>query len=162
MLKRKLPQFLVGLIVFPLAIWSIGCSSGSSSGSSAGNSPDGLNAYPRALGASDEASAIQALRTIATAQTQAKVIRGSYGDFMVLTSAGLLDSRFASASPNLRGYRFTMNVADSDYSVNADPQPTGNQPATGVRHFYLDSSDNVIRVNSSQPATKNDQQLGAQ
>ncbi|HVS83348.1 MAG TPA: hypothetical protein VHE60_16590 [Pyrinomonadaceae bacterium] len=137
---------LVGLFVVALLFAS--CSSGSSSG--------GLGVYPKAVGAADEASAIQSLRTIATAQQQLKATQGSYGTFDALTQAGLLDLRFAGSAPNLRGYRFTMNVTDSDFSVNADPQTTETQPTTGVRHFYLDSNDNSIHVSLRQAASKND------
>ncbi|HYW71694.1 MAG TPA: hypothetical protein VE961_11705, partial [Pyrinomonadaceae bacterium] len=45
--------------------------------STAGNGSEGLGAYPKSMGAADEGSAIQALRTIATAQTQAKAMRNS-------------------------------------------------------------------------------------
>ena len=112
------------------------------------------------MGAADEGSAIQALRTIATAQTQAKVTRGAYGDFDSLVQAGLLDQRFAGSNPNLRGYRFTMTVSENGFAVNADPQTTQTSPTTGSRHFYLDSTDDAIHVNSSQPATKQDPLLG--
>jgi hypothetical protein len=115
-----------------------------------------LGVYPKAVGATDEASAIQSLRTIATAQQQLKATRGAYGGFDALTQAGLLDLRFAGRAPNLKGYRFTMNVTDSDFSVNADPQTTETQPTTGVRHFYLDSADNSIHVNTMQVASRND------
>jgi hypothetical protein len=128
---------------------------------SSGSSPEGSGAYTKAVGAADEGSAIQTLRTIATAQTQAKTMRGAYGDFMTLTQAGLLDPRFASAVPNLRGYRFTMTATESDFSVTADPQATETNPTTGVRHFYLDSSDNAIHVNSTQTASKKDPLLSA-
>jgi hypothetical protein len=124
------------------------CASGSSSG--------GLGVYPKAVSAADEASAIQSLRTIATAQQELKATRGAYGSFDALTQAGLLDLRFAGSAPNLRGYRFTMSVTESDFSVNADPQTTETQPTTGVRHFYLDSAENSIHVNPTQTASKND------
>ena len=123
---------------------------------SPGDSSKGLGVYPKALGAADEASAIQSLRTIATAQQELKATRGVYGNFDALTQAGLLDARFVGSAPNLRGYRFTMNATDSDFSVNADPQATETQPTTGVRHFYLDSADNSIHVNAGQAASKND------
>jgi hypothetical protein len=137
---------LPGLFVVALAFAS--CSSGDSS--------QGLGVYPKAVGAADEASAIQSLRTIATAQHQLKATRGAYGGFDALTQAGLLDLRFAGSAPNLKGYRFTMNATDSDFSVNADPHTTETQPTSGVRHFYLDSTDNSIHVNVGQAASKND------
>jgi hypothetical protein len=123
---------------------------------SSSDSSKGLGVYPKAVGAADEASAIQALRTIATAQQELKATRGAYGSFDALTQAGLLDLRFAGSAPNLKGYRFTMNATESDFSVNADPQPTETQPASGVRHFYLDSSENSIHVNATQAASRND------
>jgi hypothetical protein len=126
---------------------------------SSGNSPGGLGVYPKAMGAADEASAIQTLRTIAAAQQQLKALRGGYGNFDALTQAGVLDARFAGSSPNLRGYRFTMSAGDSDFSVNADPQITEKQPTTGVRHFYLDSTDNSIHVNLTHAASRNDPSL---
>jgi len=137
---------LVGLCVGALMLAS--CSSG--------DSPKGVGVYPKAMGAADEASAIQALRTIATAQQELKATRGVYGNFDALTQAGLLDARFAGSTPNLKRYRFSMNATDSDFSVNADPQITETQPTTGVRHFYLDSADNSIHVNTTQAASKND------
>ncbi len=142
-------SLLPGLLVGALVLAS--CSSGSSS--------EGPGVYPKAMGAADEASAIQSLRTIATAQQQLKATQGSYGTFDALTQAGMLDARFAGSAPNLKGYRFTMNVTDSDFSVNADPQTTETQPTTGVRHFYLDSNDNSIHVNVRQTASKNDPAL---
>jgi hypothetical protein len=125
-----------------------------SSGNSGGSGP-----YPKAMSAADEASAIQSLRTIATAQGQSKAASGNYGSFDALVQAGFLDQRFSGNAPNLRGYRFTMKVSDSDFTVNADPQITGSQPTTGSRHFYLDSSDNAVHVNLGQPASKNDPTL---
>ena len=118
----------------------------------------GLGVYPKAVGAADEGFAIQALRTIATAQTQFKVTRGSYGDFDSLTQAGLLDQRFASATPTLKGYRLSMKSSENEFTVNADPE-TQPQGTTGSRHFYLDSSDNAIHVNATQTAGKTDQLL---
>ena len=120
---------------------------------------EGLGVYPKAVGAADEGSAIQNLRTIAGAQTQAKAMRNSYGDFDTLVQLGFLDRRFAGTNPNLRGYRFTIVVNENEYSVTADPQPTENAPATGSRHFYLDSTDNVVHVNATQTASRKDPAL---
>jgi hypothetical protein len=117
---------------------------------------EGLRAYPKAVGAADEGAAIQNLRTIANAQTQAKAMRNSYGDFDTLVQLGFLDRRFAGTNPNLRGYRFTIVANENDFAVTADPQTTENAPTTGSRHFYLDSSDNTIHANSTQPATRQD------
>jgi hypothetical protein len=142
-------SLFIGLFVCTLLLAS--CSSG--------NSSEGLGVYPKAVGASDEAFAIQSLRTIATAQSQLKVTRGVYGDFEALTQAGLIDQRFVGRSPNLKGYQFNMSVTDSEFAVSADPRTTETQPTTGNRHFYLDSTDNAVHVNASQPASRNDPAL---
>lgn len=123
---------------------------------STGNSSQGLGALPKAMGAAEEASTIQALRTIATAEGQLKGTRGAYGDFEALTSAGFLDSRFASHTPNVQGYRFTISATDAEFAVTADPQATDTHPTTGSRHFYLDGSDNTVHANPTQTASKTD------
>jgi hypothetical protein len=128
--------------------------------SCSGSSSEGLRVYPKAMGAADEGSAIQTLRTIATAEAQMKATRGSYGDFDALTQAGYLDQRFADRTPNLKGYRFTISATDSEFAVNADPQTTETQPTTGSRHFYLDGSDNAVHANPKQAASKNDPVVG--
>jgi hypothetical protein len=129
---------------------------------SSGNSSGGLGALPKAMGAADEASAIQTLRTIATAEGQLQATRGSYGDFETLTQSGYLDSRFAGPAPNLRGYRFTISATDAEFTVRADPQTTETQPTTGVRHFYLDGTDNAVHANPNQAASKSDPVAGTQ
>ena len=121
-----------------------------------------MGAYPKAMGAADEGSAIQTLRTIATAEAQLKATRGSYGDFATLTQSGYLDSRFAGPAPNQRGYRFTISATEAEFTVRADPQTTETQPTTGVRHFYLDGTDNAVHANPDQPASKSDPVVGTQ
>jgi hypothetical protein len=128
--------------------------------SCAANKSEGLGVYPKAMGAADEGSAIQTLRTIATAEGQLKASRGSYGDFEALTQGGYLDSRFAAPTPNQRGYRFTISASESDFSVNADPQTTETQPTTGSRHFYLEGSDNAVHANPTRAASKSDPVAG--
>jgi len=129
---------------------------------SSGGSNEGLGVYPKAMGAADEGSAIQTLRTIATAEAQMKATRGSYGDFEALTQAGYLDSRFAGPTPNQRGYRFTVTATDAEFTVHADPQTTETQPTTGVRHFYLEGSENAVHANATQTASKSDPVVGTQ
>ena len=119
------------------------------------NSSEGLNVYPKAVEAADEGFAIQSLKMIATAQTQAKVMRGSYADFKTLNEAGLLDERFAASAPVLKGYQFTMTENEAEFVVHADPQKPPLDQAR-ARHLYLDSSDGSIHVNTVQTATKTD------
>lgn len=135
----KLSLALLSLLI----VWSCGSS-------------EGLNSYTKAVGAADEGSTIQTLRTIASAQAQYRAANGEYGSFGALTKAGMLDARFAGDAPTLKGYRFTMSANSTTFSVNADPQATESQPAIGSRHFFLDSSDGVIRANSKQPASAGD------
>jgi hypothetical protein len=134
----------------------LGCcllSSCSSSGS------EGLGAYPKAVAAADESSAIQALRTIASAQLQAKAMRNSYENFDTLVQLGFLDQRFAGTNPVLRGYRFAISANAAEFTVTADPQLTPDAPPTRSRHFSLDWTDNTIHVNAAQTATHNDPAL---
>ena len=46
------------------------------------------------------------------------------------------------------------------FAVNADPEKAEGFCATGKNHFYLDSTDKTIHVNSTQPATVADPPLG--
>jgi hypothetical protein len=154
---KKIPQQILKelrlkwgpALCMALGILLVSCSSGSSPGS----------LYPKAVSSADEISAIQNLRAIATAQAQLRAARGTFGDFDALVQAGFLDQRFSGTQPNLRGYRFTMKVTDSDFAVNADPQVTESQPTTGARFFYLDSSDNAVHVHGGQPASRTDPTL---
>ena len=116
----------------------------------------GLNSYTKAVGAADEGLAIQTIRAIVTAQEQYRVTHDEYGSFEALTKAGLLDARFASDTPNLRGYRFAMTAQSATFSISADPAASENQPAVGGRHFFCDSTDGVIRANPTQPASASD------
>src|SRR6266481_7592257 len=103
MLNLHRTQRLAGWLALSVSMFVlISCSSS--------NSSQGLGALPKAMGAADEASAIQTVRTIATAENQLKATRGSYGDFDALTQAGFLDSRFASRTPDVQGYRFTISA----------------------------------------------------
>lgn len=121
------------------------------------SSSEAVNGLPKSIAAADETYAIQTLRTISSAQAQAKVTRGAYADFAGLTQAGFLDERFSTNSPVLQGYRFTMKVSDAEFSVNADPQTA--QPNSRSRHLYLESSDNTVHVNPAAAASRNDPSL---
>jgi Tfp pilus assembly protein PilE len=102
----------------------------------------------------DETSAIAALKTISTAQqTYAVSNGGSFGTFQQLCEAGHLDKRFNSSTPQVKDYVLSMEVSANSYSLNADPARSGEQAG---RHFYLDSTSPLIRVNPTQPATAKD------
>ena len=117
--------------------------------------------------AANEAAALGALRTIATAQSVYSVSHeGDYGTFEELVSAGQLDARFSGSQPVVGGYVMTMKVSPKDsatgqppsYAVNADPQQNVAAASTGNRHFYADSSG-VIHVNAKQSAAASDSPL---
>lgn len=100
----------------------------------------------------DETAVIATLQTVAAAQRAYSISNaGEYGSFEQLTEGGFLDSRFASETPEVRGYVLTMATDDKEFRCNADP----SNNADG-QHFYIDSKSALIRVNPSQPATASD------
>lgn len=99
-----------------------------------------------------ETVALGAMRTIVIAeQTYAASNEGNFATFDQLVNAGYLNSQFNHEKPKLGGYILTLTVAGRNeapsYSINADPEP----PLEG-RHFFVDSSANLTRVNLTQPA----------
>ena len=141
-LRRK---YFTGSVMLMLALLTMSCAS-----------TEEPHPYTKAVGAADEGFTIQTIRTIASAQGQYRAANGEYGTFGALNKAGMLDVRFAADSPTLKGYRFTMNPGANSFTINADPGATENQPAIGVRHFFMDSNDGVIRANSKQAAGPGD------
>jgi hypothetical protein len=114
------------------------------------------DSYTKAISAADEGMVIQTIRTIVTAEEAYRATHDGYGTFDELTKAGLLDARFAGDAPNLKGYRYTISAGATGYSINADPEASDKQRATGGRHFFVDSSDGVIKANATQPAGAGD------
>ena len=103
----------------------------------------------------DEASVVSALRTVNLAQqAHALTNGGNYAGFVQLAENGYLDSRFASDAPEVHGYVMTMAVGDKTFSCNADPTLSGDLKG---RHFYVDSTSSLIRVNTTQPASAKDE-----
>jgi type IV pilus assembly protein PilA len=126
--------------------------------------PNYLNSKMRA----NEASAVQSLRNISTAQV---VYSTTYGigfpttliqlsGNMVITdqnNAGLIDETLASGLKS--GYVYTYVPLTNDslghvltYSMNADPQVAGG---SGQKHFYTDQTC-VIRMNLNTTAGPTD------
>ncbi len=124
--------------------------------------------------AANEASAVQSMRAINTAQSTYYSTYGiGYAPLVNLggpnpcpnpptaNSACILDSflsqppfqksgyTFAIANPGALGTVVNPNIT---FRSSADPMVTGQ---TGVRHFFSDDS-NVIRFNATAPATSND------
>jgi hypothetical protein len=118
--------------------------------------------------AANEGATIGALRTVASAESiYAASHEGDYGTLAQLVESGQLDTRFSGSPPIVGGYVLTMSVSAQDtaggrpasYTVNADPQQNVAEASTGNRHFYLGSSDGVIRVNAKQSASASDPPL---
>ncbi|HEX9761197.1 MAG TPA: prepilin-type N-terminal cleavage/methylation domain-containing protein [Candidatus Acidoferrales bacterium] len=118
----------------------------------------------------NEASAVAALRVIATTQVSYQSTYGqgfapsldalgppSGGAEPSTSAADLIDSVLASGIKS--GYSFVYNAIDTDsdgsvdaYTVNANPVAPGQ---TGDRYFYVDQT-NVVRFNLTGPAGTTD------
>lgn len=128
----------------------------------------GVTGWRAAVRSANEAAAIKTLRTVAEQQMlyYNSHQRTTFGGFDEMLKEGLLDNRFAGATPVVEGYVFTMRVIprstaqQAGYTLNADPQVTEGVGATGKNHYYLDSDTNTIHVNDSQPAAASDPSIG--
>ena len=108
----------------------------------------------------DEVGAISALHAIVVGQRTYSITNGgSFGTFPQLVKAGVLDARFDSETPKVKGYILVMAVTskgagseEDSYTLNADPEGSGPQAG---RHFFVDSSG-MIHANPSKPATATD------
>ena len=115
-------------------------------------------------GRMDETAAISTMRSISRAQTAYNLSNsGNYATFEQLVAGGYLDSRFNTSKPKIYGYILTMNTdsgsesaGESSYSCSADPDPSVNKSG---RHFYVDSTSDVIHVNPSEPASPKDETI---
>jgi prepilin-type N-terminal cleavage/methylation domain-containing protein len=107
----------------------------------------------------NEAAVIQNLKTIAAVQIQYYNMHGrTFGTFEQLTKEEFLSSKFSGNPPVADGYIYTLNVtpktanSSSSYTLNADPVDA----SSGTNHFYIDSNDSSIHVNTAQPAGAKD------
>lgn len=134
--------FCLTFIVVILASASVGCKSYTTN-------------VQKTQARADEASVVSSLRTVNLAQqAHALTNGGDYAGFIQLAENGYLDSRFASDAPELHGYVMTMTLGDKTFSCNADPTLSGDLKG---KHFYLDSTSSLIRVNANQPASAKDE-----
>ena len=128
----------------------------------------GVTGWKAAVKSANEAAAIKTLKTIAEQQMLYYNAhqRTAFGTFDEMLKEGLLDTRFAGATPVVDGYVYVMRVtpksttAQPGFAVNTDPQVTDGVGATGKNHFFLDSNSNTIHVNATQPATITDPPIG--
>ena len=109
----------------------------------------------------DEAVVLSNLRGIMAAENTYNLNNGSYGTFEQLTNGGFLDARFKGERPSLNEYSYAITITEKSadaptgsYSCNADPERIGDRAG---RHFYIDSTSDVIHANSTQPASATDE-----
>jgi prepilin-type N-terminal cleavage/methylation domain-containing protein len=116
----------------------------------------------------NEASAVQNLRTIATANTVYITTYGigystdltKLGGNLVIVdanNAGLIDSVLATGTKSGYSYNYSVTASDAlghpvGYSITADPMTVGT---TGERYFYTDQSA-IIRYTTTTTATAAD------
>jgi type II secretory pathway pseudopilin PulG len=128
----------------------------------------GVTGWKAAVRSANEAAAVKTLTTIAEQQKLYYNFhqRSSFGTFDEMLKAGLLDSRFEGTAPVVDGFVYTMAVTpksptqEAAFAVSADPTLSEGFGATGKNHFYLDSNNDAVHVNSTQPATASDPTLG--
>lgn len=103
----------------------------------------------RSRQAANESSAISNLRTINSAEVSyLGLAQGSYGRIRDMVGAGLLDSRFLSAS--LSGYNFVVTASGADYTATATPTSTNSG-----RFGYYSVPDAVLRYQTAVTSTCN-------
>jgi len=128
----------------------------------------GIPAWQNSVRATNQAAAVQTLKTLATVQATYYNThnRSKYGTFPELVQDDALDERFNSETPVTDGYVFTMKVTPRSagqaptYSINADPEQSEGVTASGREHYYMGSNSSAIHVNETQPATATDPPLG--
>ena len=111
--------------------------------------------YRAAMRAGYEAATLQNLKTIAAVEVQYfNTHNQTFGTIDQLIKEHMLSSKFTGDSTIADGYVLTLSLArkpdnsSSWYKLTADPEDN----ARGRNHFYLDSDDGRIRVNSDRQA----------
>lgn len=98
---------------------------------------------------SNEASTIQNLRAILSAQGAFHAANSRYANDMASLAEAqppFLDHNFMQEP--LAGYNFTFGGNENNFTINANPAQWG---ITGIRGFYTDGSG-IIRYNTGAPA----------
>ncbi len=114
----------------------------------------GMRAATRA---GNEAATIQNLKTIAAVEAQYfNTHNRTFGTFDQLVNEHMLSSKFAGNPIIADEYVLILNISagrtNASYVVTADPQ----SDSSGRRHFYLDSTSEIIRANPDQHAGADD------
>jgi Tfp pilus assembly protein PilE len=115
--------------------------------------------WKSAVRAGNEAATIQNLKTIAALEVQYfNMHHRTFGTLDQLVSEQMLSKKFAGHPTETDGYVFTLSVtrkpdgSSSSYKITADPQ----DESQGRNHFYFDSNDDRIHVNSQRQAGPED------
>lgn len=103
---------------------------------------------------SNEASAIENLRTITTAQNTYRAVHDTYGDFDALTDDGGVEGAeylkgVWEGNILKSGYRFNMGVVSAaNFTCFADPDVPDR---TGERYFRADGSGTILYAYDGRP-----------
>ena len=114
--------------------------------------------YRAAMRSGIEAAVMQDLKTIGAVEARYFYTHNrTFGTFDQLINEQELSRKFSGHPVLVEGYVFTLSVApkpdgSSGYQLAADPL----NPESGANHFYLDSSDERIRVNPNREAGPQD------
>jgi hypothetical protein len=163
--RKSLSVITCVLLAFVLSLLITACGK---KADNSGAAPNGNQAgtMKKSLNVANEAAAIRTLQTIFRAQAQYMLSHAEeYGTFDQLIQDNYLDQRFAGTTPLVEGYAFTLKLTPKSggesaaYSINADPNQENKTSTGGARHLFMDSSSNVIHVNTGQPATAHDPTL---
>jgi Tfp pilus assembly protein PilE len=116
-----------------------------------------VTGYRAAMHEGNGMATLQNLKTIAAVEAQYfNSHNRTFGTLDQLINEQLLSSKFRGHPAVADGYVFTLTLAPKDgsswYKITADPQ----DDETGTNHFYLDSSDHLIRVNRDRQAGPTD------
>ena len=124
-----------------------------------------IPAYKSSIRKANEAAAVTTVNSIKVAQAKYVLDHdGHYGTYSQLVEEELLDKRFATDEPHIRGYVFVMRVEDRSeksaftFKLNANPEISDGIGATG-KVFYYSEPDRGIFVNRQKPASKDDEIL---
>lgn len=96
--------------------------------------------------AANEASAVQTLRSIHSAEVTYFAVAGgysTYGNFATLSGQGLLDSTFTGASVSRSGYTFSQSVPVPPTGYCADALPVSAQ--SGTMRFGIDQTGVLLQ-----------------
>ena len=116
-----------------------------------------LYGWKAALRAGNEAATLQNVKTIAAVEIQYfNRHNRTFATFDQLVKEQMLTSKFAGDPVIVDDYILTLNVSASrpnpSYIITADPQ----SDSSGRRHFYLNSTSEIIHANPDRHASADD------